>query len=114
MSSEIRIVEEHGIPYSIARKYLESLIKDGISSSLIQRTYDYLTSVIKCDADNAQKLMEELKQFNLKEETIAIIASICPDNIDDLRAVLVIEGSINLDKDQLEKIVEIVKKYKSG
>lgn len=114
MSSETKIVEEHSIPYSIARKYVEDLIKEGVSSSILQRVSEYLQQVIKCDSESAQKLLEELRQFNLKEESMALIASICPDNLDDLRAILVIEGSTNLDKDQLEKIIEIVKKYKSS
>jgi DNA-directed RNA polymerase subunit F len=107
----IKVIEEEFVPYSIARRLLEQLIKSGVSSALIQRTHDYLVSVEKCNAEDAQKIVEELKKLNiLKNETIAIIASICPTSIDELRSILVIEGKV-LPTEDLEKILNIIFKY---
>jgi len=111
-SSSIIILEQHYIPYSVARKLLEEVIKAGSSSALIQRTYEYLSSVEKCDASSAQKIMEELNSIEeLSEESRALIASLCPSTIDELRAILVIEGGKTIHTETLQKILEIVGKY---
>ncbi|MEM0373811.1 MAG: RNA polymerase Rpb4 family protein [Sulfolobaceae archaeon] len=111
-SSSIIILEEHYIPYSVARKLLEDVIKSGTSSALIQRTYDYLSSIEKCDFLTAQKIMEELSSINeLSEESRALIASLCPSSIDELRAILVIEGNKFIPTEVLEKILAIINKH---
>ncbi|MUM64463.1 DNA-directed RNA polymerase subunit F [Acidianus infernus] len=108
--SSVIIEEEHYIPYSVAKKYVYELIRNGNNSSILQRTYEYLNSITKCNDEDAAKLMEELAQLVEKEEIRAVIASICPTTVDEVRSILA-SDSKNYGQEILEKIVELVKKY---
>ena len=108
--SSVLVEEEHYIPYSVAKKYVYELIRNGNNSSILQRTYEYLNAITKCGEEEATKLMEDLAQIIEKEEIRAIIASICPTTIDEVRGILSSDNK-NYDQETLEKIVELVKKY---
>ncbi|BDC19300.1 DNA-directed RNA polymerase subunit F [Acidianus sp. HS-5] len=108
--SSVIVEDEHYIPYSVARKYVYELIKNGNNSSILQRTYEYLNAINKCGEEDAIKLMGELSQFVEKEEIRAVIASICPSTIDEVRSILALDSK-NYSQEILEKIVELVKKY---
>ncbi|MEM0188303.1 MAG: DNA-directed RNA polymerase subunit F [Saccharolobus sp.] len=109
--ASVFIIEEHYVPYSVAKKLLGEVIKSGISSNLLQKTFDYLNSVEKCDADSAQKLVVELGSIIDREDVRAILASICPTTIDEVRSILVIDSSKSYTSEEVQKIIEIIKKY---
>ncbi|AWR99437.1 DNA-directed RNA polymerase subunit F [Metallosphaera hakonensis] len=111
--SSIQILEEEPIPYSIAKEILKEAIDKGSSSSIIQKTFEYLNSVEKCSPDNARKLMEELRDLVSKKEVRAMISSICPETLDEVRAILVLEGR-TFSQEELEKIIELIKRYKNN
>lgn len=110
LSSSVEIVEEHYIPYSVAKKYILELIRNGESSSVVQRTYEYLNLVSKCSEDDAVKIMEELKEVIGREDIRALIASICPQTPDEARAILGIDSK-NYSSETINKVIEVVKKY---
>jgi DNA-directed RNA polymerase subunit F len=109
MSSE-SVIEEHYIPYSKAKKYIYELIKSGSQSPMIQRVYEYLNSVEKCSDEDVNSLLDEIKTIIEKEEALAMIASICPTTIDELKAILVIDNK-TYSNDDLEKVIESIKKH---
>lgn len=111
MSYSVKVIEEHYIPYSVAKKYLQEVINNGFSSSLLQRTFEYLNAVSKCDDKGAEEIMEELKEIVKKEEIRAMIASLCPQTIDEVRVILATDTSTTYTTEQVQKIVEIVKKH---
>jgi DNA-directed RNA polymerase, subunit F (EC 2.7.7.6) len=111
LSYSIRVIEEHHIPYSVAKKYLQDLISNGNSSNLLQRTFDYLNSISKCDSKGAEQIMEELKEIVKKEELRAMIASLCPQTIDEVRIILATDTSTTYTTEQVQKIIEIVKNH---
>jgi len=111
LSYSIRVIEEHYIPYSVAKKYLQDLISNGNSSNLLQRTFDYLNSISKCDSKGAEQIMEELKEIVKKEELRAMIASLCPLTIDEVRIILATDTSTTYTTEQVQKIIEIVKNH---
>jgi DNA-directed RNA polymerase subunit F len=111
LSYSLKIEEEHFIPYSVAKKYLQEIISNGISSNLLQRTFDYLNSVSKCSPDDAIKIMEELKDIIKREDIRAIIASLCPLTIEEVRSILVLDTSTTYPTEVVQKIIEVVKKY---
>lgn len=111
MSYSIRVIEEHYIPYSVAKKYLQDLISNGNSSNLLQRTFDYLNSISKCDSKGAEQIMEELKEIVKKEELRAMIASLCPQTVDEVRIILATDTSTTYTTEQVQKIIEIVKNH---
>ncbi|WP_258712504.1 DNA-directed RNA polymerase subunit F [Stygiolobus caldivivus] len=105
------MLEEHYIPYSVAKKYLQEIISNGNSSNLLQRTFDYLNSVSKCGDSGAEQIMEELKDIVKKEELRAMIASLCPQSIDEVRTILATDTSTTYTTEQVQKIIEIVKNH---
>ncbi|AWR94428.1 RNA polymerase Rpb4 family protein [Acidianus brierleyi] len=109
MSSE-SIIDEHYISYSEAKKYIYEIIKSGLQSPMIQRVYEYLNNVEKCSNEDVSSLLDEIKPIIEKEEVLAMIASICPTTIDELRAILVIDNK-TYSNDDLEKVIESIKKH---
>ncbi|QKQ99894.1 DNA-directed RNA polymerase subunit F [Metallosphaera tengchongensis] len=111
--SSFHIIEENDIPYSVAKEILQSFIQGVSSSSLLQKTFEYLNALEKCTPENARKLMEDLSQFVQKKEVRAMISSLCPENADELRAILVMEGR-TLSQENIEKILNLIKSYKNN
>jgi DNA-directed RNA polymerase subunit F len=109
--SSVYIVEEHYIPYSVAKKLLSDVIKSGSSSNLLQRTYDYLNSVEKCDAESAQKVVEELSSIISREDVRAVLASICPITLDEVRSILIMDSNRTYTSEDIQKIIDIIRKY---
>ncbi len=109
--SSIYVVEEHYIPYSVAKKLLSDVIKSGVSSNLLQKTFDYLNDVEKCSAEDAEKLMEDLKSVVSREDIRAVIASICPITADEVRSILIMDAGKTYTSEDIQKIVDLIKKY---
>ncbi|EHP69458.1 MAG: DNA-directed RNA polymerase subunit F [Metallosphaera yellowstonensis] len=109
----IQVIEEEFVPYSVAKKILGEVISSGISSSVLQKTFEYLNSLEKCSAENAIKLMEEISSIIQKPEVKAMISSLCPETPDEVRAISILEGR-NLTQEEVQKIIEAVKRYKNN
>ncbi|MDT7860860.1 MAG: DNA-directed RNA polymerase subunit F [Saccharolobus sp.] len=109
--SSVYIIEEHYIPYPVAKKLLGEVIKSGVSSNLLQKTFDYLNENEKCDAESAQKLMEELKSIVSREDVRAVLASICPLTVDEIRSILVMDSGHTYTSEDIQKIIDLIKKY---
>ncbi|MEM2932807.1 MAG: RNA polymerase Rpb4 family protein [Candidatus Pacearchaeota archaeon] len=80
----------------------------------VEQVLDYVNKFAKLSAENARKLMEELKTLQivkLDEEYIVKIVDILPEDADDVRKIFV-GSSISLNQDEIQKILEIVAKYK--
>ncbi|MCI2414585.1 MAG: RNA polymerase Rpb4 family protein [Candidatus Aramenus sp.] len=108
--SSLEVVEEHFISYPEAKKCIYEIIRNGSQSAILQRVYEYLNNVEKCPAEEVESLKAELSNVVKKEEVIAMIASICPTTIDELKAILVIDKSSYSDED-LQKIIGAVKSH---
>lgn len=110
MSSQI--LEEHYIPYSVAKKLLSQTLENmQETSNLLQRTISYLSHVEKCESEEAEILVNELSEVVDREDLRAMIASICPLSTDEVRSVLSIDTSKTYTTEQVEKIIELVKKH---
>jgi len=105
------IIESKSIPIPLAKKLLKKRISEAEAPELIRRVYEYLSKFTKCVEDKIEELINELKKFDLDDRTIAMIASICPDTIEELRTLLVFE-SREIDADTLDKILEVIDKYR--
>lgn len=111
MSFSLKVEDEHYVPYSYAKKLLQDLISSGSSSTILQRTFEYLNSVTKCDSENSLKIMEELKDIIQREDVRAIIASICPTSIEEVRSILILDSGKTYTTEQIQKIIDIVKSH---
>ncbi len=112
----MEIIEEKPIPLVKVKKILEDRYLQGKVNLFQRKAYEHSKKFSKIDEESTDKLIEELKEFNkkinrkLREEDIVKIAEILPQNIDELRAVLV-QGGINIKKEEAEEIINIVRKY---
>nr|WP_010978431.1 DNA-directed RNA polymerase subunit F [Sulfurisphaera tokodaii] len=111
LSFSLKIEEEHYVPYSFAKKILQDLISNGTSSTILQRTFEYLNSVAKCSSEDALKIMDELKEIIQREDVRAVIASICPTTIEEVRSILVLDSGKTYTTEQIQKIINIVKSH---
>jgi len=111
LSFSLKIEEEHYVPYSFAKKILQELISSGNSSTILQRTFEYLNTFSKCNEDEAEAIMEELKDIIPREDVRAIIASLCPTTIEEVRSILVLDSGKTYTTEQIQKIIEVVKSH---
>lgn len=97
----------------ILKKYYEELFKrEGSVSPIVSKTLEYLEKFSKIDAEKARELIKSLEEHGLKEETRVNIANICPDTVDELRSILMIESKEKtFDPEIIETILEVVKQF---
>ncbi len=82
--------------YSEKKKQLESFMKK-------------FSKIQSKKAEELKKELEGLEMLKLKPEYIVKIIDILPEDASDLNKVF---SEINLDEDETNKVLEIVKKYK--
>ena len=111
LSFSLKIEEEHYVPYPFAKKILQEIISSGNSSAILQRTFEYLNTFSKCNDTEAEAVMEELKDIIPREDIRAIIASLCPTTIEEIRSILVLDSGKTYTTEQIQKIIEIVKSH---
>ena len=61
------------------------------------------------DAEEMRKKLEELDILKMKDEHIAKIIDLLPEDSEDLNKIF---SDISLDEDESNKILEIIKQYK--
>ena len=106
-----RIEEIKQLPYGYVKDRVRQLIDSGNSSQTIQRVFDYLNEVSKCNGDDAMKVMEELSSIVAREDVRAVLSSICPRTPDEVRSVLQMDSGKTYSTEEVEKIIEIISKY---
>ncbi|MGC9105772.1 MAG: RNA polymerase Rpb4 family protein [Thermoprotei archaeon] len=106
------IVEEaKSIPNSYVKEKLRELIDSGNSSQTIQRVFDYLNVIAKCDSESAMKAMEELKDLVKKDDIRTVLVNVCPTTADEVRSVLAMDTGSNYSPEDVDNIVKIISKY---
>ncbi len=109
MSFEIKNTREAPIP--LVKKILSKrLEEDGEAPEVIIRTLNYAEKFTKCDENRIEELLSKLREFGFSEITSSMIASICPTTIEELRVLLIFESK-TWEKEELEKVLEILKEY---
>jgi len=108
LSFEIKGSREISIPE--VKRILEKRMDEGDVSDVVIRTYEYVRRFTKCNEEKIEELRDFLEKKGFNEKTIAIVLSICPTTIEELRSLLVFEDK-TYDKDVLNEIVETIKKY---
>lgn len=108
MSFEIKGSREISIPE--VKRILEKRMDEGDVSDVVMRTYEYVRRFTKCDEEKIEELRSFLEERGFNEKTIAMVLSICPTTIEELRSLFVFEDK-TYDTDVLNEIVETIKKY---
>jgi len=111
---EISIKEEMPLSLAEVKDFLDSKKKDKKELNFREnKSLEYINSfsVLKKDkAESLKKELNELEMARLKEKQIVKIVDLLPKNVDDLKIILSGED-ITLKAEDLNKIVETVKKY---
>lgn len=74
-----------------------------------QQAYEFLKNVTKLSKADAEKLVKELEEFGLKEESIANIVNVVPKDEQVLK--LILKKEKELKPAQIKNIFDIVSKY---
>ena len=106
------VLEEN--PVSIAEA-LEVMKKTPTKEMTFEQkqAYEHVKKMSKLKPKKAQEMKEELRNLNirkLKDVNIVRITDIVPTTADELKFI-VSDTKTSFDKEELEKIIEIVKKY---
>jgi DNA-directed RNA polymerase subunit F len=106
----VEVLSEQIITDAEAREILESRGKNAELKYEQKNALGILKKFAKIDVEKIKKIVEELKTVGkLRDKQIVEIVNILPQDKDDLRVILQKEYTI-FSADELEKIIEIVKK----
>ncbi len=105
----MQIVSKEYIPVPVAKGILaRRLGEDKEVSPMLESTYHYLTLFSKCGEGEAAEAYRKLREdFNLKDITAAMLVSIMPETIDEVRIMLDFEDRL-LETEEIEKILEVL------
>lgn len=107
----MKIVSEKVILPHEVKDLLENLSNNFELSYIEEKTLNYLKTILKIDSKSAKEMYKELLDLNIQElpkSTIIKIIEFLPKDIEDLKIILY---GIPIEKEQAEKILDIVKKY---
>ncbi|MBI4895803.1 MAG: hypothetical protein HY831_04900 [Candidatus Aenigmarchaeota archaeon] len=106
------ILDEQDISAAEAKKILDTRKKDGTMTHEQKMCTEYLEKTQKMSKKQVDDLTEELKKVDiLKPRYIALITNIMPDNEEEVDMLFSKERT-NLKKEEIKKIVDIVKEFK--
>jgi DNA-directed RNA polymerase subunit F len=108
----MEILDEKQISMLEAKQILEQRKKTGDLVYEQKITLEFLEKVVKISPAKLKTLKEELDKIQiLKPRHIALIANILPDTLDEVQMLFSKERT-NLKKDEVQQIVDAVKKIK--
>ncbi len=105
------VIEKKAVPLSFVKKELAKIKELNYEQKLAK---EYVSKFSKLNWGDTQKLMKELETADiprLKEKNIIKLIDIMPETADELKALMVKE-TITLSKDNIQKILEILAKYR--
>ncbi len=105
----MKISSKAGITDAEALRILSDKMKKRELTFEQQAAYDFLKNVTKIDEEDAKKLLEELAPLNLEDGQKINIINALPSDEATLKAILKDEKEIK--KEDLTKILDIVRKY---
>ncbi len=107
------IISQEEIPLPQVKKILSKRAKEGDLSFQQTITLEHATTFSKMAPAVAMKLLERLmRKFDLPRVIAVQVVNIAPTTVEELRTI-VSHPDITLTSEQLEEIVEIVKKARS-
>ncbi|RLI89392.1 MAG: hypothetical protein DRO65_04150 [Candidatus Altiarchaeales archaeon] len=109
----MKVISKKPITWAEAKELLQKKVKEGEASFEQTQTYEYLTKVTKISSSAASKLFQEIKEAVpiLKEEHIVQIVNIMPSLKEELENFFP-KKEISLKQEEINKILEILGKYK--
>lgn len=106
----MKMISEETISNAEAKEILESRAKEIELKYEQKNALEILRKFVKLEKEKAKKLAEELKKIEkLREKQIVDIVNFLPEDKDELRVVLHKEYN-SFTQEELDSILEIVKK----
>ncbi|MFH1249448.1 MAG: hypothetical protein V1660_04840 [archaeon] len=96
-------------PLSISE--VNDILSEKEETEKINQVKDYAKKFLKIKSVDSKKLNQELEGMGLiklKQENIAKIIDILPEDADDVRKIF---SEASLDENEISKILEVTKKY---
>ncbi|MDI9619917.1 MAG: RNA polymerase Rpb4 family protein [Candidatus Nezhaarchaeota archaeon] len=107
----MKVIKVKEIPLSLARDLLSARQKSIPLEPYQASALSHASKFSKLPPDKSEKLVEELtSEFKLSRATAVQVANIVPSTPQELRVLLAKESRVFLPED-LEKVLEVVKKY---
>lgn len=98
----------------IVSQKTKKIKEENEENARIRNVNELLKKVVKLKADEAKKLKQEIISLNilkLKEKDIVKIIDFLPEDTEDMRKLFFGQG-VNLDENEINSILEKIKKYR--
>ncbi len=105
-----KVLETDPIPLVNVKPLLEELEKTHELSYEQNLALDHVTKFSKISVEDATKMVSELEEIIKRTQAIKI-ADVMPEDMDDMRLIFAKERGSH-KKEELEKILKIVNKYR--
>jgi DNA-directed RNA polymerase subunit F len=107
----MKVIETKPVSMAEAREILSSREKKKELSYEQKLAFEHLNKFTKLKPEDAKKLLEELSGvLRMSQETVVQILNFLPKTADELRMIFSRE-KFSLKEDEINKILEIIKKY---
>jgi len=107
----MKVIETKPVSMAEAKEVLSSREKKKELSYEQKLALEHLNKFTKLKHEEAKKLLEELSGvLRMSQETMVQILNFMPKNADELRMIFSRE-KFSLKEDEINKILEIIKKY---
>jgi DNA-directed RNA polymerase subunit F len=107
----MRVVNEKLVPLPIVAKILEEESKKRELDSIEVITLEYAKKFSKFTSENAEKLLQELKDMGLPLEVSVQLINIAPESEAEVRTILA-PLSRTFSAEDIKNILAVVKKYR--
>ena len=107
----MRVVNEKLVPLPIVAKILEEESKKRELDSIEVITLEYAKKFSKFTPENAEKLLQELKDMDLPLEVSVQLINIAPESEAEVRTILA-PLSRTFSAEDIKNILAVVKKYR--
>lgn len=105
------IIESEPISSAEVKKVLEDFSEDNELTYEQNITLNHLARFKRFSVEDSEEIIEKLQEeFGLRDKLAVRIANLAPQDLADLRLILAKE-SANLDKADMEKILELLEQY---
>lgn len=105
-----KVLETDPIPFCQAKELLKERSQFQDLSYEQNLALDHVTKFSKISVENAQKMISELEEI-IKTNQAIKMADVMPEDLADMRLMFAKERGVH-KKEDLEKILEIVNKYR--
>ena len=105
------IIESEPISSAEVKKVLEDFSEDNELTYEQNITLNHLSRFKRYSVEDSEEIVAKLQEeFGLRDKLAVRIANLAPQDLADLRLILAKE-SANLDKADMEKILELLEQY---